>query len=112
MLNQIDSGAVISYTNATGTAIVAGDVVVLGLMCGIAIVDIADGASGNVSITGQYNLTKKTLTDVVAMGDILVADDGVKVITAGTTIVDAVIIGRATEASAATDAEIACKLGL
>ena len=112
MLNQIDAGAVVSYTNATGSDIASGDVVILGLMCGIAIVDIANTAAGNVSITGNYELTKKTATDVVALGDILVEDSGVKVITAGTTIVDGVIIGRATAASAATDANVDCKLGL
>jgi len=112
MKNQIDAGAVISYTNATGSDIASGDVVVLGLMCGIAIVDIADGATGNVSIEGNFDLIKKTAADVIALGDILVADDGVKVITAGTTIVDGVIIGRATEASATTVETVSCKLGL
>ena len=112
MLNQIDAGAVISYTNATGSDIASGDVVVLGLMCGIAIVDIANTATGNVSIAGNFELTKKTATDVIALGGILVEDSGVKAITAGTTIVDAVIIGRVTEATANGDLTVACKLGL
>ena len=112
MKNQIDAGLTVNYTNATGADIKAGAVVPMGLLCGIAIVDIDNGASGEVSLSGTYRLAKKTATDAILQGDILVADSGPKKISAGTTIVDAVVIGRAMAASNSATTTVDVKLGL
>lgn len=111
MINQIDSGVVVSYTNATGSDIAAGAVVVMGKMCGIAIVDIANGATGNVSIKGKYKLTKKTATDVIAQGTVLVYDAGVEAASAASTL-DAVIVGHAGAASSSASTTVDAILGL
>ena len=112
MKNHIRAGSTVNYTNATGADIKAGDKVEMGLIRGIAIADIDNGASGEVSLSGVYRLTKKTATDVIAQGDILVDDSGAKKISAGTTIVDAVIIGRAMAASNSATTTVDVKLGL
>lgn len=58
--NFIQSGDVVDYTNITGLAIAAGDVVVLNpYQLGIAINNIADNAVGEISLTGVYRLPKK-----------------------------------------------------
>ena len=67
MKNQIDSGVVVSYTNGTGNDIAAGALVIMGKMAGVAVNDIANGATGAVSVKGKYQLTKKTATDVNKM---------------------------------------------
>lgn len=51
------NGAILDHTNS-GSAISAGDVVVIGDCVGIALVDIASGASGAVAIEGVHAVTK------------------------------------------------------
>ena len=111
MDNKIQEGNVITYANS-GSAISSGDLVVMGNFCGVAVTDIASGASGSVAIEGVYELTKKTLTDVVAVGDIMKDDTGPVVVSAGTDLVGADIIGRAVEASSSATATVNVKLGL
>lgn len=59
--NYVQDGCTIDYTNA-GTAITSGDVVAIGAagdaVLGIALVDIANGATGSVGIDGVYNVPK------------------------------------------------------
>ena len=112
MKNQVDSGSVVSYTNATGSAISAGDVVIMGKMAGIAINDIANGATGMVSIAGRYTVTKKAATDVVAQGAILIDNSGIVVASAGTNLVNVCVVGRAAAASSSGVATVDVKLGL
>ena len=47
--NYVNEGTVITYSNS-GSAISSGDVVVVGEQIGIALSDIANGASGSVAI--------------------------------------------------------------
>jgi predicted RecA/RadA family phage recombinase len=112
MKNQVDSGVVLEYTNATGLTISAGAVVVMGKMAGIAINDIANLATGLVSIHGRYTVTKKTSTDKVAQGDILIDNSGVVVMSAGTDITTVAVLGRAAEASTSAVTTVDVKLGL
>src|SRR5690554_6265851 len=51
-------GAVLDYTNGTGSDISADDVVAVGDCIGIALVDIADGETGAVAIDGMFQVTK------------------------------------------------------
>lgn len=111
MLNQVHSGAVVNYTNATGSDIAAGALVTMGKICGIAINDIANGASGAVSLEGVFRLTKKTAADAIALGTILINNSGVTAASAGTTL-DAVIVGRAAATSISGATTVDVKLGL
>ncbi len=66
----VQPGKVITHANSSGSDISAGDVVVMGVLVGVALVDIADGESGSVSITGVHTLAKTTGT-AWAQGDVL-----------------------------------------
>lgn len=53
-------GEVLTWENDTGGDVSAGDVVVLGSVAGVALVDIADGEEGSVGIAGVHELPKAT----------------------------------------------------
>jgi predicted RecA/RadA family phage recombinase len=99
------------YPNSTGSTITAGSVIAIGKICGIAINDIPNLTSGAVSLKGCYRLTKKTGTDVIAQGTVLVYDAGVEAATAASTL-DAVIVGRAAAASSSASTTVDAILGL
>jgi len=111
MINQIDSGATIEYTNATGSDIASGAIVVIGKMVGIAVADIANGASGILSIKGKYNLAKKTTGDDITIGAVLQYDSGVEMVSAGATL-DTVIVGRCAVAAGTAATTVDVTLGL
>jgi predicted RecA/RadA family phage recombinase len=58
--NYIQPGDVVTYTNSTGEAIQAGDLVPLVNRSGVALVDIADGSSGSVQVVGVFTVEKTT----------------------------------------------------
>lgn len=60
--NFKEEGCVLQYTNATGTAIATGDVVIIGALAGVALVNIADTATGSVRIDGVFEVAKTTGT--------------------------------------------------
>lgn len=60
MKNYKEKGDVLDYTNATGSDIASGDVVIVGNLVGIAVTDILDTEAGAVNLTGAYELTKDT----------------------------------------------------
>lgn len=70
--NYQQPGEVIDYTNA-GTAIAAGDVVRIGKILGVALVDIANGATGSVQISGVFTVPKVSAA-VIAQGENLTWD--------------------------------------
>jgi len=111
MINQIDSGATIEYTNGTGSTISGGALVVIGKMVGVAVVDIIDGATGILVIKGKFNLTKKTAGDDITQGAVLVYDSGVEMASAGSTL-DAIIVGRAAKAAGTAATTVDVTLGL
>lgn len=58
-MNNYDvSGEIIKWNNGTGSKITAGSVIDLGVMLGIAVNDIADGADGAVRVMGSIQVTK------------------------------------------------------
>lgn len=67
--NYVQDGEVITYTNAS-TAISAGDVVPLSNRCGVALVDIANGESGSVQLSGVFTVGKTT-SQTWAVGEAL-----------------------------------------
>lgn len=111
MINQVNSGEVVMYSNS-GSAISAGDIVVMGKICGIAINDIpATTGVGAVAIKGCFRLTKKTASDVIAQGTVLVYDSGVEAASAASTL-DAVIVGHAAAAAGTASTTVDAILGL
>lgn len=71
--NYIQPGVVIDYTNATGSTITAGSVVKINKILGVAIADIANGATGPVQIEGVFECPKLS-TAVIAAGESLTWD--------------------------------------
>lgn len=56
--NAVQPGKVLDYVNTTDAAVRSGDVVVAGALLGVALVDIAIGATGSVSIDGVFAVPK------------------------------------------------------
>jgi predicted RecA/RadA family phage recombinase len=71
--NYIQPGEVIDWTNATGGAKTSGSVIAVGQMLGVALVDIANGATGSVQIKGVFEVPKVSGA-VIAAGESLVWD--------------------------------------
>ena len=65
---------VILWTNGTGSDVAAGDVVKMLHTLGVALVDIANGASGNVAIGGIVSGVPKVSAAVFVVGEKLVFD--------------------------------------
>ena len=65
--NRERDGKVVQFVNG-GSAISSGDVVVINLLVGVALVDIANGETGSVAITQVYRLPKVDAA-VIAQGE-------------------------------------------
>ena len=61
--NLVQNGATVNYTNG-GTAISSGDVVVVGQQVGVALEDIANGATGAVAMEGVFSVPKVSGADI------------------------------------------------
>lgn len=70
--NFVQEGKVIQWTNG-GTAKSAGDVVVIGKVLGVALVDIGNGESGSVALEGVFTVPKVSAA-VIAQGENLTWD--------------------------------------
>lgn len=71
--NYLGAGNVIDYANATGSTITSGSVVKINKILGVAIADIANGATGPVQIEGVFECPKLS-TAVIAAGESLTWD--------------------------------------
>ena len=73
----VQAGDVITWTNGTGSDVSSGGVVVIGATgdatIGIALVDIADGSSGSVALSGVFTVAKVSAA-VFAQGETLIWD--------------------------------------
>lgn len=69
--NYVQPGDVIQYT--AGADISVGKVVKIGALLGVALVDIANGATGSVAIRGVFTVPKVSAA-VIAQGERLVWD--------------------------------------
>lgn len=58
--NHVQPGAVMPWTNSTGSAVVSGQLLLVGLFACIALGDIANGANGMLAITEVWKLSKPT----------------------------------------------------
>lgn len=66
----LQAGSNIDYVNGGATTILSGAMVRVGVMLGIALFDIAVGATGTLALVGVWELPKVSAT-VVAAGDML-----------------------------------------
>lgn len=73
MKNYIQDGDRLTYTNDTGSDILSGAPVIIGSTIGVACVDIADGASGAVALSGVFELPKVS-GNAIDQGDIMLFD--------------------------------------
>jgi len=71
--NFVSDGNVINWTNGTGSAVSSGDVVAMGHCIGIALVDIANGATGSVALEGVF-IVPKVSAAVFTRGEKLIWD--------------------------------------
>ena len=72
--NYVQEGDVIDYANASGSTITSGTPVLIGARLGVALADIANGATGSVQVEGVFTVTKIG-TDTVAAGALLYWDN-------------------------------------
>lgn len=68
MQKFVEEGATLNYANASGSTITAGSVVVVGNQIGVAVNDIANGASGPLAMEGVFKLPKVSGA-VIAQGE-------------------------------------------
>lgn len=73
MNNDVKPGSIRDWTNATGSAVAAGDVVKVGQQLAIACVDIANGATGSVAFEGEFTVPKVSAA-VIAHGEMVIWD--------------------------------------
>lgn len=71
--NYIQSDEQLVWTNTTGSAVTSGSIVKIGAVLGVALVDIANGASGTVKLEGTF-LLPKVAGAVIAQGETLTWD--------------------------------------
>ena len=69
--NYSSQGCVVDYT--AGADISSGDVVVIGQQIGVALVDIANGATGSVALDGVFSVPKVSGA-VIAQGESVIYD--------------------------------------
>lgn len=70
--NYVYAGETLDYTNS-GSAIASGDVVVIGNIMGIALTDIANGATGAIAIEKVWTAPKVPAA-VIAQGETVIWD--------------------------------------
>jgi predicted RecA/RadA family phage recombinase len=72
--NYVQDGNVIQWTNGTGAAVASGQMVKVGNMLGVALVAIANGAAGSVSLDGVWSGIPKVSGAVFVQGEKLIWD--------------------------------------
>lgn len=73
--NYESDGKVIQWTNSTGSAVASGQVVKVGVsMLGVALVALANGATGSVAVEGVFSGVPKVSAAVFTQGEKLLFD--------------------------------------
>lgn len=99
-------GEAIDFTNTTGAAIEANEIVVFGSHIGIAGTPIAKDETGSLHVSGVFEMPKKENEAIGAGTDVYYsADDGITATEAGNTKA-----GYAIEAASETDTTVKVKL--
>ena len=99
--NFIQKGDTITWTNSTGSDVASGDVVVVGTLVCVAMVDIGNGKSGGLATSGVYELAAIT-TGAFTQGAALYWDATAKKLTTVTT--SNTLAGPAWKAKASAEA--------
>jgi predicted RecA/RadA family phage recombinase len=73
MKNNVCKGERITWTNGTGSAVVSGQLVRVGVLLAIASTNIANGATGELEIGEVYTVPKKA-SDNITQGQALAYD--------------------------------------
>lgn len=73
MKNYVQEGHVMDWVNGTGAAVSSGAVVKVGNILGVALADIANGATGSVCVRGVFTVPK-VAGAVIAQGQSLTWD--------------------------------------
>jgi predicted RecA/RadA family phage recombinase len=111
--NYQQRGESITWTNGTGSAVVSGQVVAVGNMIGIALVDIANAATGSVAIEGVFSGIPKVTAAVFAQGEKLIWDSSAaKFDDSAATPATGDITGGATAYAAGTSSDTTCTIKL
>lgn len=71
--NYQQPGEVVDFVNGTGSTVTSGSVVKIGTVLGVALADIADGATGAVQVEGVF-VVPKVSGAVIAQGETLTWD--------------------------------------
>ena len=105
--NYIQKGQAMPWTNGTEVAVTSGEVVVVGAIVAVALVDIAVGDSGILATEEIWELAKEAPL-VIAQGDIVYWDATAGEIDKTNTNV---LAGKAFAAAASADTTVLVKLG-
>ena len=113
--NYVEDGHTIDWTNSTDKDVVSGDLVVQGVLCGVAAGNIPVGGNGVLLTSGVFSLPKAA-QEVSLGAAIFVSSDGVLTPESSTENGDAgtatgnMRVGTAWAAAAAADATVAVRL--
>lgn len=105
--NHWQPGRVLDVTNGSGADVLSGDLVLIGEVAGVALVDIPAGSVGSVQIEEVFILPK-TASEAIAAGTAVYLDATTKTLTA--TATDNTRVGVAVYAAGADDATVKVKL--
>ncbi len=72
--NQVCDGNVIQWTNGSGSDVASGGVAIVKHCVGVALVDIANGATGAVALDGVFSGIPKVTAAVFVQGEKLIWD--------------------------------------
>ena len=105
--NHFQPGKVLDWINGSGKDVISGELVMIGTLAGVALVDIPNNATGSVQIEEVFILPK-TASEAITAGAVVYMDADTKEITATST--DNTRVGVAAYAAAASDATVKVKL--
>lgn len=106
--NLIQHGDSITWTNGTGSAVASGDIVAINDLIGVALTDIAAGASGTVATAGVFEVPAVTGT-AISQGAKVYFDESEGHMT--TTSTDNTLAGIAWTAKASAGTVVQVRLG-
>ncbi len=102
---HIQDGKTLTYTNGTGSAIAAGAPVVVGNQIGVAAVDIANGETGELFMTGVHKLPKTGGAGAITQGSAPIFDvSSGEFVPAGTATATGDVSGAVTAWASVADA--------
>lgn len=81
--NKVQQGDILTYVNVSGTDITSGTLVKIGELFGVALVDIAQNASGAVALTGVFEIPCELSAEVEQGTKLYFKDDTKKVTETG-----------------------------